>query len=188
MRLWPAAAANPTDVAAAGGKPQTVHVRGHQVPVDAANGKYVMRGDLVGDWLYVPRTPPLHSSDTLYVEAGTEVFKGCIDQNDNGKCGPARPPRRVAVDLPVLGLLRPRRQPDQGAVHAPHHRRPRRLRRRARPSRHGGRPVGDEVKTTYRGEIILNAVPSEGPAPASAATTGSTTDLQTIAMPTRRGC
>lgn len=44
-----------------------------------------MRGDLVGDWLYVPRTPPLHTSDTLYVKAGTEVFKGCIDRNGNGK-------------------------------------------------------------------------------------------------------
>jgi hypothetical protein len=186
--LAPAAAANPTDVAAASGKPQTVDVRGQQVPVDVANGKYVMRGDLVGDWLYVPRTPPLHSSDTMYVEAGTEVFKGCIDQNDNGKCGPAdlRGELRLTFlywayyDLDGNLIKGQCTHPITGG-------------RGAFVGARGlldmvDRPVGDEVKTTYRGEIILNAVPSEGPAPASAATTGSTTDLQTIAMPTRRGC
>ena len=107
--------------------------------------------DLVGDWLYVLRTPPLHSTDTLYVEAGTEVFKGCIDRNHNGRCG--------AGD--VSGELRPAflywayydldgnlikgqcTHPITGGTEA----------------FVGARglldmvdwPVGDEVKTTYRG-------------------------------------
>lgn len=49
------------------------------------------------------------------------------------------------------------------------------------------RPVGDEVRTTYRGKIILNAVPTEGPAPASSGATGST-DRQAAAGPMRRAC
>lgn len=49
------------------------------------------------------------------------------------------------------------------------------------------RPVGDEVRTTYRGKIILNAVPSEGPAPVSLGATGSV-DLQASAAPMRRAC
>jgi hypothetical protein len=85
----PCASVAPAAIAAPGdGAAQTVHVRGRQIPVDVASGTYRMRGDLVGRWLYVPQGPPRHDSDTLYAEAGTEVFNGCIDRNRNGKCGP----------------------------------------------------------------------------------------------------
>lgn len=184
--VTPAAVASPTDVTAVRGQQRTVHVRGQQVPVDAANGEYVMRGDLVGEWLYIPRTPPLHSSDTLYVEAGTEVFKGCIDRNHDGRCGAAD--HRGELYLAFLywahydldgNLIRGQcTHPITGG-------------RGAFVGARGlidmvDRPVGNEVRTTYRGEIILDAVPSEGPARAT--TNGSTSDLRTTAAPMRRAC
>jgi hypothetical protein len=39
VALAPAAVASPIDLAAAIGRPETVQVRGQQVPVDADNGK-----------------------------------------------------------------------------------------------------------------------------------------------------
>ena len=146
----------------ASGKPKTVHVRGQQVPVDAANGKYVMRGDLVGDWLYVPRTPPLHSTDTLYVEAGTEVLQG-LHRPRTTTAGAERATSRGELRLAFLywayydldgNLIKGQcTHPITGGTEA-------------FVGARGlldmvDRPVGDEVKTTYRGEIILNAVPSE---------------------------
>jgi hypothetical protein len=184
--MTPTAVASPADFAGANGRPKTVHVRGQQVPVDVANGKYVMRGDLVGDWLYVPRTPPLHSSDTLYVEAGTEVFKGCIDRDHNGKCG--RRDYRGELHLAFIywasfdlagNLIKGQCvHPITGGTGA----------------FVGARgvlnmvdsPVGGEVKTTYRGEIVLNAVPSEGGATGLTNTAGSTADKKTLAA--RRAC
>jgi hypothetical protein len=165
--LAPAAAVGPADGPEPGGKPRTVQVQGEQILIDAANGEYVMRGDLVGDWLYVPRTPPLHTSDTLYVEAGTEVFRGCIDRDRNGRCGSRdyRGEMRLAflywASFDANGdLIRGQ------CVH------PITGGRGAFIGARGvlnmvDRPIGDQVRTTYRGEVVLNAVPSEGPAPAT---------------------
>jgi hypothetical protein len=52
------------------------------------------------------------------------------------------------------------------------------------------RPVGDRVRTTYRGRIVLNAVPTEGNAdtPSSSRTTGVAADQQTAATLGRRAC
>jgi hypothetical protein len=54
-------------------------------------------------------------------------------------------------------------------------------------------PVGDEVRTTYRGRVMLNAVPSEGDAetPSAASAAGATIDrisTATSAASARRGC
>lgn len=183
----PAAVAGPTAAQGGGGRPNPVDVRGRQIPVDAAAGTYVMEGDLVGDWLYVPRTPPLHSSDTLYVEAGTEIFRGCIDQNRNGRCGAGdiNGELRLAFiywasfDLDgnlIKGqCVHPVTGGRGGFVGA-----------RGRLDM-VDRPVGDQVKTTYRGTIILNAVPTEGPAPAVQSAARSVTARQASA-PLRRGC
>lgn len=183
----PSAVAGPSVAEAVGGRAEAAHVRGQQIPVDVAAGKYVMQGDLVGDWLYIPRTPPLHSSDTLYVEAGTEVFTGCIDRNRNGRCGPhdTRGELRLAFiywasyDLDGNLIKGQCVHPVTGG-------------RGAFVGARGrldmvDRPVGDQVKTTYRGTIILDAVPTEGPAPAAPNAASSTTGQRTTA-PLRRGC
>ena len=50
------------------------------------------------------------------------------------------------------------------------------------------RPAGSEVKTTYRGHIVLNAVPGEGNTvtpPAGAGTSRLSRDLRPLA---RRAC
>ena len=79
--LAPAAIANPADRSEQAVAPETVQVSGEQVPVEADTGKYIMRGDLVGKWQYIPQERPLHDVPTLYVEAGKEIFKGCIDRS-----------------------------------------------------------------------------------------------------------
>jgi hypothetical protein len=50
------------------------------------------------------------------------------------------------------------------------------------------RPLGDEVKTTYRGKIRLNAVPSEGPAAAVSTAASSTASRTTATTSGRSGC
>lgn len=181
------AVASPPGAATVGGRPASVHVRGQQIPVDAAAGRYVMQGDLVGDWLYIPRTPPLHSSDTLYVEAGTEVFNGCIDRNRNGRCGPddTRGELRLAFIYWASYDLHGNLIKGQ-CVHPVTGGRGSFVGARGRLDM-VDRPVGDQVKTTYRGTIVLNAVPTEGPAPAAPNAAGSTTGQRTTA-PLRRGC
>lgn len=181
----PAAVAGPDDGTGRAGTPRTVHVRGEQIPVDAANGRYVMRGDLVGDWLYVPRTPPLHTSDTLYVEAGTEVFQGCIDRNRDGRCG--RRDHRGELHLAFLYWASYDLDGDLVRGQCVH------------PVTGGSgaftgarglltmvdTPRGEEVRTTYRGTIELGAVPSEGAAPAVPTGTGAAASTTTSA---RSGC
>ena len=177
-----------TDTGSDGTPRRVVRVRGQQIPVDVANGRYSMRGDLIGDWRYIPRTPPLHASETLYVEAGTEVFNGCIDRNRNGRCG-ARDDRGelhlafiywASFDLDG-GLLRGQCvHPVTGGSGAF---------AGARGVLHMvDRPVGDEVRTRYRGKIVLNAVPSEGAAApvSTAADLGASTTAS--AEPMRRAC
>ncbi|SEQ96446.1 hypothetical protein [Microlunatus flavus] len=174
LALAPVAAANPGGDADRPKAPRTVHVRGEQVPVDAANGVYTMEGDLVGEWLYVPRTPPLHTSDTLYVEAGTEVFRGCIDRDHDERCG--RRDRRGEMHLAFLywasfdlegNLVRGQCvHPVTGGNGA--------FRGARGLLTMVDTPVGDEVRTTYRGEVVLDAVPSEAATPPADLPSGTT--------------
>jgi hypothetical protein len=185
--LTPTATAGPPDHGAASAKPRAVDVRGRQIPVDVDAGKYRMEGDLVGEWLYLPQTPPLHQSDTLYVEAGLEVFTGCIDRNRDRRCGngDVRGELRTAFlywssfDLDGDLIKGQCVHPVTGG-------------RGAFAGARGrldmvDRPVRNGVRTTYWGTIVLNAVPSEGPAP-DLAGAGASTELRTSATPLRRGC
>lgn len=187
MTLTPTAQAGPPDPGVTSAKPRSVDVRGRQIPVDVSAGKYRMEGDLVGDWLYVPQAPPLHDSDTLFVEAGIEVFNGCIDRNHDGQCGA----RDVRGELRTAFLYWSSFDLDGNlirgqCVHPVTGGRGAFVGARGRLDM-VDRPVGNGVRTTYRGTIILNAVPSEGPAPASSGS-GASTDLRTSATPLRRGC
>lgn len=190
--IAPAAADNPTDGAARTGKPQTVHVSGRQIPVDVDNGLYEMRGALVGDWHYIPKTGPegLHSSPTLYVEAGVEVFNGCIDRRPrDGKCTA----HDYRGELHLAFLYWASFEQDGTTL----------IKGQCVHPITGGKgafagargllnmvdtPVGGQVKTTYRGHILLNAVPTEGVALTPSAVTGTTADQRTSATSGRRGC
>ena len=187
VTLTPTATAGPPDHGGASVGPRAVEVRGRQIPVDVDAGKYRMEGDLVGDWLYVPQAPPLHDSDTLYVEAGLEVFNGCIDRNHDGLCGD----RDVRGELRTAFLYWSSFDLDGNLIRG----------QCVHPVTGGrggfagargrldmvDRPVRDGIWTTYRGTIVLNAVPSEGPAP-DLTGRGASTDLRASATPQRRGC
>ena len=167
-------------------KPHTVHVRGDQIPTSSPT-TWEMEGDLVGEWVAYARTPALHDTRTLYSEAGVEVFKGCIDRNRNGTCG-----RRdyggemyavflswASFDLQGNFVRGQCVHPITGGT----------------GDFVGARgvitmvdtPVGDRITTKYRGHVVLNAVPSEGPAPRPA-TTVSTTAKGSAAASSRAGC
>ena len=66
-------------------RPRTVHVTGEQIPIPGTP-HFTMEGDLVGNWYYYPLTKALHDVPSLYSEAGTEVFIGCLDGNHDGDC------------------------------------------------------------------------------------------------------
>lgn len=187
----PGTVAKSADGAARSGKPQTVHVAGRQIPVDIDNGLYEMRGSLVGDWHYIPKEV-LHNRPTLYAEAGVEVFNGCIDRRPrDGKCT-GRDRRRGELHLAFLYWA----SYDLGGnlikgqcVH------PITGGKGAFAGARGllkmvDRPVGDRVKTTYRGHIVLNAVPTEGDAdtPLPSSTAGTAADQKTSVTSGRRAC
>jgi hypothetical protein len=169
---------------------RTVRVAGRQIPVDLDNGLYEMRGSLVGDWQYIPREV-LHDQPTLYAEAGVEVFTGCIDRRPrDGRC--TRRDRRGELHLAFLYWASFDANGDLIRGQCVH---PVTGGRGAFAGARGrldmvDTPVGDEVRTTYRGRITLNAVPAEGdaetPLPSSEAATTAT--QKTSAHTDRRAC
>jgi hypothetical protein len=168
---------------------QTVHVAGRQIPVDLDNGLYKMRGSLVGDWQYLPKEV-LHNRPTLYAEAGVEVFDGCIDRRPrDGRC--TRRDFRGELHLAFLywasfdldgNLIKGQCvhpiTGGQGAFAG------------ARGQLNMvDRPVGDEVKTTYRGRIVLGAVPTEGNAETPSRSSNAGADQRTTSATSgRRAC
>jgi hypothetical protein len=160
----------------------TVRVRGTQVPIDADKGIYATRGDLVGRWTFIPKKT-LHQTPQLFVESGVERFNGCLDRNHDKTCA-TREPHGVLRSAYLYWasfdghgkLLRGQ------CVH---------------PVTGGTRdfanargllqmfdtPVGDAVRTTYRGRLVLRTAlaPASGQAPrAFDPTAGS--------APTRHAC
>jgi len=149
-------------------RPVTVHVTGKQKLVEYTPelSTYVMQGDLVGDWVYDPVGPPLYKSQTFYAEAGLETFTGCIDRNRDGACG--RRERHGTMNLTFLywasfeadGTTLIAGQcvhPITGGTGAF---------KGARGVLHmRDRLVDGEVRTNYRGDIQLNAVPGEAEVP-----------------------
>jgi hypothetical protein len=139
-----------------------VHVRGGLIPI-YGTPNYVVRGDLIGTWLYIAQPEPLHEAPTLYAQAGTEIFNGCVDLDRNGRCG--RADYRGQIHTVFLYWASFDSQGDLLKGQCVH------------PITGGtGAFVGSRgllhmtdtlvssgVKTTYSGEILLNAVPSEGP-------------------------
>jgi hypothetical protein len=191
--IAPAAVASSADGAAGSGESQTVRVAGRQIPVDIDNGLYEMRGSLIGDWHYIPKEV-LHNDPekpTLYVEAGVEVFNGCIDRRPrDGKCTG----RDYSGELHLAFLYWASYDPSGNLIKG----------QCVHPITGGkgafagargllnmvDRPVRDQVRTTYRGQIELNAVPTEGDADTPLASSEAETTVDQISSATsgRRVC
>jgi len=184
----PATVADQADGAAQSVHRRSVRVAGRQIPVDLDNGMYRMRGSLVGDWQYIAKEV-LHNQPTLYAEAGVEVFNGCIDRRPrDGRC--TRRDYRGELHLAFLywasfdvdgNLIKGQCvhpiTGGQGAFAGA----------RGRLNM-VDRPIGDEVRTTYRGRIVLNAVPTEGDADTPSRSSSTRTDQRTSANSGRRAC
>ena len=191
-----ATALAPVSVAAGPGEahhPRSVHVRGDQILVKTTDTvtEYAMEGDLVGEWLLKPVGPPLYKSKTFYSDAGIESFTGCIDRNRNGKCG--KRDRRGTMNTTYIywasfesdGTTLIKGQcthPITGGTGA--------FKGARGVLNMYDRLVGDEVKTTYRGNIVLNAVPEEGGVPpvVTAPKTTAKTLAQSSGGSLRQGC
>jgi hypothetical protein len=145
--------------AAAGSGRTVLTVHGTQVPVDPDNGVYRMRGDLVGRWVaYAGRV--LHNDPTLFVLSGKERFNGCVDKNHDKRCGSGERAGRMNFAFlywasfdkdgnlirgqcthPVTGGTRGFTGA-RGLLHMV------------------DKPVGDSVRTTYRGRLVLHGGPA----------------------------
>jgi hypothetical protein len=158
----PAQGAMPATSPIASSHARTVHVRGTLTPVDVAQGTYDVHGDLVGRWT-TPTFVPIYESVALNVAKGTEGFKGCLDRRrHNGQCGS----RERSGDLRFEFIQWTTANPRTGAF----------IEGRCVHAITGGTgdfagarglltmrdlPVGNVVRTTYQGDVVLNAVPSE---------------------------
>jgi hypothetical protein len=149
--------------AAATAAPTEMSVHGTQTVVNEAEGTAAMHGGMVGKWSTLTFVP-LYESNTLIIGKGRERFVGCVNRNGRPGCQAADPSGTLrfryvywaSFDASTGGLI---------AGHCTH------------PVTGGtgsfagargilsmrDKPVGDDVRTTYRGTIVLHA----GSAPAS---------------------
>lgn len=143
--------------ASATGEPTKLHVQGTQTQVNET--KYESYGGLLGDF-WILTFVPLYESDSLVIATGTERFVGCVDVNLDRECGATEPSGELRFDYvqwakfdPSTGALI-----EGGCVHP--------ITggsddfRGARGIVHMRDTVENgEVRTTYRGTVVLDAVP-----------------------------
>jgi hypothetical protein len=144
------------------GDPTTLHVEGTQTPV--SENLYESHGGLLGDF-WILTFVPLHESDSLVIGTGTERFVGCVDVDLDTTCEADEPSGELRFDYvqwatfdPSTGTL------IEGACVHPI--------TGGRDGFQGARGlvemhdvvVDGEVRTTYEGTVVLNAVPGEPPA------------------------
>jgi hypothetical protein len=160
------ASASATAAPATGG-PTTLQVRGTQTQVDET--KWRSHGGLLGD-MWILTYVPTYESDSLAIGSGTERFVGCVDVNRNRKCGAREPSGELRFNYiqwitfnPSTGALI-----EGNCVH---------------PITGGSGdfkgargivtmhdvPVNGDVRTTYRGTVVLNAAPSDAAVTAASA-------------------
>ena len=132
-----------------------IRVTGTQTEVNMAKGQYQMHGSLVGPW-QITSFKPVYYSPTQFAANGTEVFSGCVDSNRNGTCDAGEPNGTLRFSAKFWGELNPttKKEIRGGCFHAVT----------------GGTgdfakakgvlsmvdtPAGNDLKTTYRGELQL---------------------------------
>lgn len=149
-----------------------MQVTGLLTLTDAKTQTYAVTGDLVGTWRFPPdQATDYYTSPTRIFQKGTESFDGCLAGKPK-RCGTLNSDYILWSYLKKSGRLI-----SGGCVHAP---------TGGTRAFRGVRglitmtdtPVGDDVNTVYRGEVILDAEPDERaePVPASGGrlTTAST--------------
>lgn len=160
--------------ASAAAHPQTVQVHGTQTVVDESAGLYRMHGGLLGKW-YILTFDPIYVSDAMLIGSGTERMDGCLDRNRNHTCNAGEPNGSLRFDYiywasfnPSTGALiegncvHPITGGTGGFANA-----------RGLLTMHDT-PVGNEVRTTYKGTVVLHAVSASAARPlAAAAPTGA---------------
>jgi hypothetical protein len=160
-----AAPAPPIPRPSAGTSPTKIQVRGDQLPLDPDGGAYRMRGDLIGRWA-VFKTAPWYSmpeAPWTVMQIGKEHFVGCVDRNHNRRCDSGDTSGELLFDYMTwmryeLGTGRVIKG---NCVHP--------ITSGAGDFAGAGGvltmhevPAGPKkVRTIYRGEIVLNAVPDE---------------------------
>jgi hypothetical protein len=171
-------------VATAAATPITVQVQGTQTPIDEKKGLYQMHSTpghtgLVGDWAFTT-TVVLLNSPALFIATGTEKFAGCIDVNGDDKCQTTEPTGKLFFDYILWLRLDPTTKPatliEGRCVHPITGGKGRFKGARGLLTMHDV-PVGGQIRTTYRGTVVVNAVGSAAKEAASAgnapAATGS---------------
>jgi hypothetical protein len=148
-------------------RPAIISVSGRQVPVDADQGMYRMRGDLLGRWvvLSAETLPPGYyetQAQWRVVQTGRKQFVGCLDRDHNRRCDSSDTSgeRRFGylfwvkydpkTGLPIEGkCIHPITSGTRDFAGA----------RGVLTMRDA--PLGHEKVLTYQGEIVLNAVDNE---------------------------
>jgi hypothetical protein len=156
-------AATVAPASATTGGPTPLHVEGTQTQV--SENLYKSYGGLLGDF-WVLTFVPLYESDSLVIAAGTERFVGCVDVNLDGTCKSGEPSGELTFDYVQWATF----DPSTGAL----------IKGACEHPITGGSDnfqgargivhmrdvvVNGDVRTTYRGTVVLNAVPVGLPAP-----------------------
>jgi hypothetical protein len=145
-------------------RPAIISVSGSQVLVDADQGMYRMRGDLLGRWVVLSAhtlPPGYYETQTQWrvVQTGRSQFVGCLDRNHNRRCDISDASGELRFDY----LLWIRYDPQTGrpiegkCVHPIASGTKDFAGARAVLTVHDA-PLGHEEIPTYQGEIVLNAV------------------------------
>jgi len=161
-----------TVVAAPTSAATVIQVAGTQTIVDESAGAYEMHGSLVGKWnitAFVPR----YESPSQLVATGKEKFVGCIDTSKNGACEPVEPAGTMSFTFVYWATFDPATKAlvrgacvhpilsgtgsfagAKGVIHMK------------------DTPVGDAVRTTYKGTIAYQSAGTSGRALAARANQG----------------
>ena len=144
--------------ASAAANPQTVHVGGTQTIVDEGAGLYRMHGGLLGKW-YILTFDTIYASNAMLVGSGTERFDGCLDRNHNHVCNATDPSGSLRFDFIYWATFNPStgRLIEGNCVHPITGGTGGFANARGLLTMHDS-PVGNDVRTTYTGVVVLHAV------------------------------
>lgn len=143
--------------AAATAAPTELAVHGTQTPINEAQGISAMHGSMVGKW-YTLTFVPLYESNTLIIGTGRERFDGCVNRNGRPGCQAADPSGTLRFSYVYWASF----DASTGALIAGHCTHPVLGGTGSFAGARGivsmrDKPVGDDVRTTYRGTIVLHA-------------------------------
>jgi len=147
---------------ATAGKPTSLRVNGTQTQV--SEKLYKSHGGLLGNF-WILTFVPLYESESLVIATGTERFVGCVDVNLNRACQASEPSGELQFDYVQWATF----DPSTGAliegncVHPITGGRDSFQGARGLVTMHDVLVEGD-VRTTYEGTVVLNAVPADASA------------------------